>query len=102
MLFKERLKEKRHEANLTQAELAKRLGITRSSVNAWEMGISVPSTQYVVELAEIFKVSTDFLLGVSDSATVSVAGLDETDIQLVYNLIRHLREKNLHGGRQMS
>lgn len=46
--------------------------------------------------------STDFLLGVSDSATVSVAGLDETDIQLVYNLIRHLREKNLHGGRQMS
>lgn len=87
----------REQSALTQAELAKRLGITRSSVNAWEMGISVPSTQYVVELAEIFKVSTDFLLGVSDSATVSVAGLDEKDIQLVYNLIRHLREKNLHG-----
>ncbi len=98
----ERIKHLREQNALTQAELAKRLGITRSSVNAWEMGISVPSTQYVVELAEIFKVSTDFLLGVSDSATVSVAGLDETDIQLVYNLIRHLREKNLHGGRQMS
>lgn len=97
----ERIKHLREQNALTQAELAKRLGITRSSVNAWEMGISVPSTQYVVELAEIFKVSTDFLLGVSDSATVSVAGLDETDIQLVYNLIRHLREKNLHGGRQM-
>lgn len=98
----ERIKHLREQNVLTQAELAKRLGITRSSVNAWEMGISVPSTQYVVELAEIFKVSTDFLLGVSDSATVSVAGLDETDIQLVYNLIRHLREKNLHDGRQMS
>ena len=98
----ERIKHLREQNALTQAELAKRLGITRSSVNAWEMGISVPSTQYVVELAEIFKVSTDFLLGVSDSATVSVAGLDETDIQLVYNLIRHLGEKNLHGGRQMS
>ena len=98
----ERIKHLREQNALTQAELAKRLGITRSSVNAWEMGISVPSTQYVVEQAEIFKVSTDFLLGVSDSATVSVAGLDETDIQLVYNLIRHLREKNLHGGRQMS
>ena len=98
----ERIKHLREQNALTQAELAKRLGITRSSVNAWEMGISVPSTQYVVELAEIFKVSTDFLLGVSDSATVSVAGLDETDIQLVYNLIRHLREKTLHDGRQMS
>ena len=33
---------------MTQADVAKKLGITRSSVNAWEMGISVPSTMYLV------------------------------------------------------
>ncbi len=79
---------------LTQAELAKKLGITRSSVNAWEMGISVPSTQYVVELAGIFKVSTDYLLGVKSTSTISIEGLNEKDIQLVNAVITHLREKN--------
>lgn len=79
---------------MTQADLAKQLGITRSSVNAWEMGISVPSTQYIVELAGIFKVSTDYLLGVDTSASVSVAGLTEKDVQIVHGLISHLKEKN--------
>ena len=47
----ERIKTLRENFGLSQAELAGRLDITRSSVNAWEMGISVPSTQYIVELA---------------------------------------------------
>lgn len=90
----DKIKALREQRDMTQTELAKQLGITRSSVNAWEMGISVPSTQYIVELAHIFKVSTDYLLGVDTSATVSVAGLTEKDVQLVHSIIAHLKEKN--------
>ena len=90
----ERIKYLREQKGLTQADLAKQLGITRSSVNAWEMGISVPSTQYIVELSNIFKVSTDYLLGVERSASISVAGLTEKDVQYVQRLIAHLEEKN--------
>ncbi len=90
----DRIKQLREEKGYTQAELAKQLGITRSSVNAWEMGISVPSTQYVVELASIFKVSTDYLLGVDTTATIEIGGLTDTDIQLVHSIVGHLREKN--------
>ena len=90
----DRIKFLREQRQMTQADLSKRLGITRSSVNAWEMGISTPSTQYVVELADIFSVSTDYLLGVNTSATVSVKGLTENDVSLVYGLITHLRNKN--------
>ena len=86
----------REQKGLTQTDLAKQLGITRSSVNAWEMGISVPSTQYVVELASLFKVSTDYILGADVSASISVAGLSEKDIQIVHALILHLKEKNSH------
>lgn len=89
----DKIKALREQNGFTQSDLAKRLGITRSSVNAWEMGISVPSTQYVVELANIFKVSTDFLLGVKSTATVNVEGLSEKDVQLVNAVIAHLREK---------
>ncbi|MBQ4082267.1 MAG: helix-turn-helix transcriptional regulator [Clostridia bacterium] len=88
----DRIKFLREQQNKTQAELAKQLGITRSSVNAWEMGISVPSTQYVVELANIFKVSTDYILGVNNSATISIAGLTDKDVELVRSIILHLKE----------
>ena len=90
----DRIKFLREQMQLTQTELSKRLGITRSSVNAWEMGISTPSTQYIVELADIFSVSTDYLLNVNSSATVSVQGLTDSDVELVCGLIAHLRNKN--------
>lgn len=49
----DRIKQLREQKGLTQAALARMLNVTRSSVNAWEMGISVPSTQSLVQLAEI-------------------------------------------------
>lgn len=90
----DRIKYLREQRGLSQTDLSKLLGITRSSVNAWELGISVPSTQYLVDLSHIFKVSTDYILGVDTTATISIAGLEEKDIQLVHRLIAHLREKN--------
>lgn len=90
-MVSERIKALREQNDMTQAQLAKRLGITRSSVNAWEMGISVPSTQYIVELAQLFKVSTDYLLGVEKTASISLEGLTEKDIELVYSIVQHLK-----------
>lgn len=90
----DRIKTLREQKQMTQTELARQLGITRSGVNAWEMGISVPSTQYIVELANIFRVSADYLLGREEGAALSVSGLTQGDIGLVYALIEHLREKN--------
>lgn len=91
-MIADRIKSLREKQNKTQTELAKQLGITRSSVNAWEMGISVPSTQYIVELAHIFHVSTDYLLGVNTTSTISVAGLTDQDIEIVNSLILHLKD----------
>lgn len=92
-MIAERIKILREQQSMTQSQLAKQLGITRSSVNAWEMGISVPSTQYVVELAHIFKVSTDYLLGVAEMASVSVEGLTDKDVELIRSIILHLKNK---------
>ena len=82
-MIAEKVKKLREQKGLSQAELARQLGITRSSVNAWEMGISVPSTQYIVDLAGVFDISTDYLLGVDSSSTISVAGLTDSDIRLL-------------------
>lgn len=79
---------------MSQTVLSKKLGITRSSVNAWEMGINIPSTQYLIELSNIFMVSVDYLLCIEKRQTLDISGLTEDDISIVYRLTTHLRNKN--------
>lgn len=78
---------------MTQTELSKKLEITCSSVNAWEIGISVPSTQYVIELTNIFNVSSDYLLGISKMATINMEGLFEKEVAILSELIECFRNK---------
>ena len=54
---------------MTQSDLARKLYVTRSSVNAWEMGVSVPTAAKLVELSLFFHVSADYLLGLTDDPT---------------------------------
>lgn len=83
----QKIKILREKRGITQSALAKKLGITRSGVNAWEMEISVPSTQYIVILAKFFNVSTDYLLGLSDTSTISVDGLSDREIASLVEII---------------
>ena len=92
-LFADRIKIIREHSGITQAELARRLGLTRSSVNSWEMGLSVPSTSYIIELAKLFDLSTDYLLGLDRGAAVSVDGLLDKEVSVLLDLISCFRDK---------
>ena len=76
----------------TQTTLAKRLGLSRSAINAWEMGISIPSTQYLVELSKLFKVSTDYILGLEPYETIDISDLNDTDKKTIYNLVTRFKQ----------
>ena len=88
----ENIKNLREENNYSQTALAKRLGISRSAVNAWEMGISVPSTQYIVELADYFNVSTDYILEIGNDETVNISFLTESEKEIVYRLLKYFKK----------
>lgn len=60
--FSEFLYRLRKEKNLTQSELAEKLGITNKAVSKWETGEAMPDTAQLLPLAEIFGVSVDELL----------------------------------------
>ncbi|HBN13065.1 MAG TPA: XRE family transcriptional regulator [Clostridiales bacterium] len=64
--FTLRLKELRTAKRLSQQQLAKEIGVGRSSITYWEMGEKIPSAQAIVTLARYFGVTTDYLLGESD------------------------------------
>lgn len=89
----DRIKQLREQAGYSQAQLAKRLDVTRSSVNAWEMGLSMPTTQYVVTLAKLFHVSADYLLGLTASSIIVLDGYTQEEIELLYKLIRYFDDQ---------
>lgn len=66
MLFKERLKEKRHEANLTQAELANKAGVSTRTIQNYELGTRKPyQIEVVQKIADALSTTTEYLLGSS-------------------------------------
>ena len=97
-MIADKIKLLREASHLTQTELAKKLNITRSSVNAWEMGISVPSTQSLVQLAQIFDISTDYLLGLDVAFAIRTDGLSDNDIQLVHSIVQRLKNGDVQAG----
>lgn len=90
----DRIKMIRENAGMTQSQLAKSLHLTRSAVNGWEMGLSVPSTQYIVELAKMFNVSIDYLLGMEHGAVLDIDGLNNNEVSILINLVNCLRGKH--------
>ncbi len=89
----ERIKELRLSRGLTQTELAKIMSVTRSSVNAWELGISVPTAAKLVELSLFFHVSTDYLLGLEAKEGISLDGLDEEQREIIYSLLAYFEKR---------
>lgn len=88
----DRIRALREARGWTQAELARRLNITRNGVNSWEQGLSMPSPTCLVDLAKLFSVSTDYLLGVERLEMVNVTGLGEKDVAILAQLADRLRE----------
>ena len=86
----ERIKKLREKQGYTQTELAKMLGVTRSCVNAWEMGLSTPTTQYIVALSKLFHVSADYILGIKPDLSITMKGYTPEETALVLNLMKYI------------
>ena len=61
--FAERLLELRKEKNISQAKLAKEIGVSFSVVCYWETDRSEPTAPNLIKLADFFNVSIDYLVG---------------------------------------
>ncbi len=61
-----RIKELRKEHGLTQKQLAQMLGKSETGLASWEQGLSEPCVADIIKLCEIFHVSSDYLLGITE------------------------------------
>lgn len=69
IIFKDRLKQLRTQAKLQQKELGAQIGLSANAISMIETGNRETSFEKLVQLAEYFHVSTDYLLGITDDPT---------------------------------
>ena len=80
----------RQQHKLSQSEVARRLNISSSAVSAFEAEQISPSLETLVKLANLYHVSTDYLLGVDyprDKAVLDTSGLNKQQLTVLQNLI---------------
>lgn len=90
--FGSRLKQLRQARSITQKELAKRLGLTKSVISAYETDIRTPSFDTLLHIAAFFNVTTDYLLGAEHDMTLDISKLTETDKEIILTLLERLKE----------
>lgn len=92
--FGKRLKTLRIKKKLTQQQLADLLGLTKSVISAYENGLRYPAYDVLIKIARIFKVSTDFLLGVEIKREIDTSGLTDEQVEALIELIDTIRNSN--------
>ena len=93
MEFGQKLKRLRQGQNLTQQQLADRLGVAKSIVSYYESGDRCPSYDVLIKIARTFHVTTDYLLDVDRRRILDVSDLTEAQISVVSTVADALREK---------
>lgn len=86
------LKTLRLKENLTQAQLAQKLGLTKSVISAYETSLRLPSYDVLIHIAKIFGVSTDYLLGLENKQEIDLSGLSQEEINALLNLIKAMKK----------
>ncbi len=90
----ERIAELRNSLGITQSELGKKLGVTRSAVNSWEMGLSIPQLKHVIEMARIFNTTVDSLISPTKQVVVDITELTEKEQQTIFNMVDCLKKNH--------
>ncbi len=89
-----RLRELREKKNLKQEQVAELLSVNKSTISLYESGMRQPSLDMVIAFARFYRVSTDYLLGITDVRMMDITGLSEHEINVLGELVSILSQKN--------
>ena len=81
----------RKEKQLTQLQLADKLGITDKAISKWERGIAMPDTSIMLELCDILCISVNELL---NGERINMENSNEKNEQLLLDMAKELETKN--------
>ena len=88
------IKNMREQAGHTQIELAKLLGVSRTSVTGWENGTNSPNATYLIELSKLYGRSVDYILGLDRIETICLDTFNNEEKELILHLWRHINNNH--------
>ena len=95
MMFTERLTKLRQARGWTKKEFSMQIGKTQQTVGKWENGTNAPTFKDLVKLVELFGVTSDYLLGLSDSPSkYAYPPFNDDKEEYVGEMFKHLDEGN--------
>ena len=94
MVIGDRLKALREQNHLRQDQVARLVGVERPTVSLWENDLRQPSYQTLVRLANLFGVTTDYLLGRTDDRLLDISGLTPAEASMIIGLVASMSAKN--------
>ena len=92
-MLSENIKHYRKEKGISQEELALKLNVVRQTVSKWEQNLSVPDSEMLIKISEVFEVPVSKLLGESIAETDTKSELEKIS-QKLENLNSMMAEKN--------
>lgn len=92
--FGRTLRELREKSGMSQKELAARVGVTPESISLYELHERKPKHETLVKLASVFRVTTDYLLGIEKRKILDLSGLTDEDVYIIEQLVESMRNKN--------
>lgn len=88
-----RLRELRRRKKMTQAQVAKRLNLSKTAVSGYENNTKTPSVDVLIQLSILYGVTTDYLLGLDNREMLYVGELGGRQRELLEMLVSEMRGK---------
>lgn len=90
----DKLKMLRKKNNLTQQQVAERLNVSKAVVSSYELSNRSPSFQTLVKIANIYNVTTDFLLGINKRKMIDITNLTSEQADIIEKLVQEFEKSN--------
>ena len=88
-----RIRQLRERNKMSQEELGRRVGRSKSVISSYENNIKIPPLDVLVEIALVFNVSLDYLVGIDKKEMISANGLSERQRTVIENIITVFKDK---------
>lgn len=89
-----KIRQLRTQRNMSQITLAQQLRVSKSVISSYENSVHLPPYDVLIQLAQIFSVSTDYLLGTATHKSINVDGLSDTQIEAITMIVEELKSTN--------
>ena len=89
--FGYRLRALRKKKRMTQAQAAKRLNVSKASISGYENNVKTPSVDTLIQMSNLYGVTTDYLLGLDNRDRLDVDGLSERQKALLEQILQEMR-----------